>query len=61
MYLSFAADLIADGVYAAYLSNAVSKVAAPIAGRLVTGTVKQFVVRKGMEKAVMELYERSVK
>jgi hypothetical protein len=61
MYLNFARGLLADGFYAVYLSQSVGKIATPIAGRLVSGTVQQYVVRKGMEAAVKKLYERAVK
>jgi hypothetical protein len=60
MWLKFASGLIVDGVYAVYFSRAVSGIATPIAGRLVDGTVKQFVVRKGMEAAVKQAYKKTM-
>ncbi len=61
MYLHFAAGLVADGIYAAYFSRGVRAVATPIAGRLASDTVRQFVIRKGMEKAVKSLYDGTVR
>jgi hypothetical protein len=61
IYVNFASGLIADGVYAAYFSRGVSAVAKPIAGRVASGMIKQFVIRKGMEKAVKQAYDHVVK
>jgi hypothetical protein len=61
MFTNFASGLIADGVYAVYFSRGVSAVARPIAGRLASGMVKQFVVRKGMESAVKAAYDDLVR
>lgn len=61
MFLNFATGLVADGVFAVYFSRGVAGIAKPIAGRLTSNIVKQFVIRKGMEKAVKELYNRAVK
>lgn len=61
MFLQFAAGLVADGIYAVYFSRGVSAVAKPIAGRLTSNVVKQFVIRKGMEKAIKTIYDKSIK
>lgn len=61
MFLQFAAGLVADGIYAAYFSRGVSAIAKPIAGRLTSNVVKQFVIRKGMEKAVKAVYDESMR
>lgn len=61
IFLQFASGLVADGIYAVYFSRGVSAVAKPIAGRLTSNLVKQFVIRKGMEKAVKKLYDEGVK
>ena len=61
MYLNFAKGLIADGIYAAYFSRGVSAIAKPMAGRIATNIVAQFVVRKGMESAVKAAYQGVVK
>lgn len=61
MFVNFAAGLVADGIYAAYFSRGVAGIAKPIAGRITSNIVKQFVIRKGMEKSVKALYDRAVK
>lgn len=61
MFLTFAKGLVADGIYAAYFSQAVSMVAAPIAGRLTSNFVASFVIKKGMEASVKRLYGAAVK
>ena len=60
IFSSFATGLVADGVYAVYFSRGVSSVAKGIAGRAATGMVKQFAIKKGMEKAVKEAYKSGV-
>lgn len=57
LFTSFATGLIADGIYAVYFSRGISGAAKGIAGVVVQGTVKQFVVRKGMETAVKRAYQ----
>ncbi|MCQ0989690.1 hypothetical protein [Jiella marina] len=59
-YLSFAAGLINDGVYAVYFSRGVKSIAGAVAGRVAAGTIKQFLIRKGMEKAVREIYDEAM-
>lgn len=61
IFLKFASGLVADGLYAVYFSRGVSAIAKPIAGRLTSNIVKQFVIRKGMEKAVKKIYDTQVK
>ena len=61
MFVKFAAGLVSDGIYAVYFSRGVSAIAKPIAGRLTTSFVKQFVLRKGMEKAVKSAYDGAMK
>jgi len=61
MFLQFAQGLVADGIYAAYFSRGVAAIAKPIAGRITSNIVKQFVIRKGMEKAVKALYDETMK
>jgi hypothetical protein len=61
MFLEFAQQLVADGIYAAYFSRGVGAIAKPIAGRLTSNVVKQFFIRKGMEKAVKAVYDKSMK
>lgn len=61
MFLQFAAGLVADGLYAVYFSQGVSAVCKPIAGRLTSNIVKQFVIRKGMEVGIKKIYDKAVK
>jgi hypothetical protein len=61
MFLEFARGLVADGIYAAYFSRGVSSIAKPIAGRITSNVVKQFVIRKGMEKAVKAVYDDAMR
>lgn len=60
IFSKFATGLVADGVYTVYFSRGVSSVAKGIAGRAATGMVKQFAIKKGMEKAVKEAYKSGV-
>lgn len=57
MFVHFAAGLVADGVYAAYFSRGIKMASAAVAKQIGGGMVREFVIRKGMEKAVKELYE----
>lgn len=61
LFVNFAKGLIADGIYAAYFSQAVSAIATPIAGRMASNMVAQFAIRKGMESAVKAAYGAAVK
>lgn len=61
MFLAFATGLVADGLYAAYFSRGVQTIVKPIAGRITGDLVKQFVIRKGMEKAIKATYDRTMK
>jgi hypothetical protein len=60
MFVNFARGLIVDGIYAVYFSRGVGAVAKPIAGRLANDMVRQYVIRKGMEKAVKAAYNSAM-
>lgn len=60
MFFDFTRELLADGLYAAYFSGKVASLTKGIARRVTSDTVKQFVIRKGMEKAVKQAYDRSL-
>jgi hypothetical protein len=60
MYLSFAAGLVADGIYAAYFSRGVKAAAGAAASAIGGGAVREFVIRKGMETAVKQIYEAGI-
>lgn len=60
LFVNFARGLVAEGVYLAYFSRGVGNLANVIAGQMTSSTVKQFVIRKGMEKLVKAAYDASV-
>jgi hypothetical protein len=60
MFVEFARGLVIDGVYAAYFSRGVSMVGGGIAKVVTSGMVKEFVIKKGFEKAVKEVFNLSV-
>lgn len=61
MFQSFAAGMIADGIFAAYFARGVRMGAGAAAVMVTNSKVKQFVIRKGFEKAVKAAFEASVK
>lgn len=56
LYLNFARGLVLDGIYTVYFSRAVKMQARGAAKMIGGGTVKEFVIRKGYEKAVKEVF-----
>ncbi|MGL4237986.1 hypothetical protein [Tabrizicola sp.] len=58
--VQFAAGLLAEGIYKAYFSMGVGKVAGAIAGAIAKDAVKSFVIKKGLEKAVEKAYRESL-
>ena len=61
MFVNFASNLIKDGIYTVYFSQAVGAVAGQIAGAVTSNLVKQFVIRKGFEAAVKRIYNNAIK
>jgi hypothetical protein len=61
MFVKLADNMIVDGVYAAYFSRIVGLASSALSASLVTGTIKQFVVRKGMESAVSRAFKAALK
>lgn len=61
IFLNFAKGLITDGIYAVYFSRGIKMGAGALAKKLTSSTVKQFVVRKGMEKAIKKAYKAGAK
>ncbi|QND53260.1 hypothetical protein HB779_16185 [Phyllobacterium sp. 628] len=51
---------VLDGMYAVYLSPGVGSIAKAVAGNLVAGAVKQYLVTKGMEAAVKQYFRANV-
>lgn len=61
LFIEFSKELVIDGVYTAYFSAGVSRVASTVAGLVTENLVYQYIIRKGMEKSVRELYDASYK
>ena len=60
MYLQFGVGLIKDGIYATYFARGVTISSKGVAKLVTSGTIKEFAVRKGMEKAVREAFNMAV-
>lgn len=56
MFLNFARGLVVDGVYAVYFSRGIKMASGAVAARLSDSLIKNFVIRKGLEKAVHKVY-----
>lgn len=56
LFLNFAKGLVRDGIYAVYFSRGVKTVGKSVAVNITSNMVKQFVIRKGFEKAVKEAF-----
>jgi hypothetical protein len=52
----FATGMILEGIYITYMKMGVSQSCGAIAANLVKGNASQFFIRKGMERAVKEIY-----
>jgi hypothetical protein len=61
MFIGFAGNLIKDGIYTVYFSQAVSALAGQVAGAVTSSIIKQFVIRKGFEAAVRKVYDAAMK
>lgn len=59
--MQFASGMILEGAYITYFKMGVSQSCGAIAGNLVNGSAARFIVRKGMERAVIEAYEAAVR
>ncbi|KAG1713772.1 Protein ClpV1 [Nymphon striatum] len=57
----YGAAMVVDGIYAVYFSRGVKVMSKGIARTIVSGTVKEFVVQKGLESAVKKAFEASIK
>lgn len=56
----FAAGMVQEGMYKAWMSMHVGRAAGAVAGVLTQSAVKSFVIRKGLEKAVEAAYSSSM-
>jgi hypothetical protein len=61
LFLGFARDMVKEAVYKVYFSQCVGSLAKSVAGAMTKNLVKQFVIRKGMEKAVKEIYDAQIR
>ncbi len=60
IWLEFAANAIAEGIYMVYMSRGVKAAAGAVAKQIGGNAVREFAIRKGMEKAVKELYDVAI-
>ncbi|MBS0123557.1 hypothetical protein KB874_05370 [Aestuariicoccus sp. KMU-90] len=60
MWLNFARGLVLDGIYAVYFSRGIKTVGKGVASTITKNAVKEFVIRKGFEKAVKEAFQEAV-
>lgn len=58
--VQFAAGLLVEGIYKAWFSVGIGRVAGALAGAITSNAVKAFVVKKGMEKAVEAAYRATM-
>lgn len=57
----FASGLINEGIYKVYFQDGISSLTGSIAKSLTSSTIKSFFIKKGMEKAIEDLYMRGTK
>ncbi len=60
LFTSFARGMVIDGIYAAYFARGVTMSATGVSKIVVSGTIKEFAVRKGMESAVHKAFNASM-
>lgn len=60
LFTNFARSMVIDGIYAAYFARGVKMGAKGVSKIVVSGTIKQFAVRKGMESAVREAFNTAM-
>lgn len=56
-WLHYAANAITEGIYLVYMSRGVKAASAAVAKQIGGNAVREFAIRKGMEKVVKELYD----
>lgn len=60
MFTEFGGSMVMDGIYAVYFSRGVKMTASGVAKVITGNMVKQFVIRKGFEKAAKEAFDGAV-
>ena len=59
--VQFASGMIIDGFYTVYFKRGIGRACGAIAAGLASNTATRFVIKKGMEYAVKEAYQATVK
>lgn len=59
-FLDFSSGLIFEGIYLVYFSRGIKGLSSGIAKAATNSIVKQYVIRKGMEKAVKTAFDKAV-
>lgn len=60
LFMGFAKQAIADGIYAAYFSRAIGKLSGPLATGVAPGALQQFLIKKGMEAGVKKAFQETM-
>lgn len=60
LFYNFARGLLIDGAYEVYLSGAVADLVAQFTHRIPTQIVRGFIVRKGLEDKVKEIFDAAI-
>ena len=60
LFLSYFSGLIVDGAYTAWLGVSINRASGIVARQISAGLVKQFVIKKGMEGVVREMYRKAM-
>ena len=60
-FLDFATGLVFTGLYTVYFSRAVKSLATQTAKAMTNNVVKQYVIRKGMERLAKEAYDSAMR
>lgn len=59
-FVKLGSGLIADGIYLVYFNQAVGKLSGVAASGITSNPIKNFVIKKGMEKLVKKAYEATM-
>ena len=60
MFVDFGGSMVLDGFYAAYFARGVKATAGGVASVITQSRIKQFVIRKGFEKAAKQAFDAAV-
>jgi hypothetical protein len=59
--VNFANGMIVEGIYKVYFSQAIGMAAGSVAGSITQNTVKSYLIKKGLETTVKQLYMKTTK